>query len=135
MRKSGSPVIAAWGTLALGIVMDAAGVFLIRLVVRDLGAGLDFDAFVDLVSRVLTSPLAILGGILFALSPLAMAHGLSRLDLSLAYPVKVGGTFVCIAALSALVLAEPVTWARALGVGLIALGVWVIVEPGAETTG
>ena len=94
---------ATWGMLLASVVMDAGGLFLVK-------AG----TFVAL------------GVALFALAPFAFAIALSRMALTVAYPVQVGLNFACVAVLSAAFLGESMTPGRIGGIVLVAAGCLVV---------
>jgi multidrug transporter EmrE-like cation transporter len=75
--------------------------------------------------QTIFSPFVFSGFILYGLSAVAWLYVLQRLPLSLAYPTF-ALTYVLIVFISAVVLHEPVTWPKVLGVVIICLGVSVL---------
>ena len=73
-------------------------------------------------AQALTSPLVWLGLMLYGASALLWLWVLSRLDVSLAYPLVSLG-FVVTLALGVLWLGEPFSWLRVAGCTLIVVGV------------
>jgi multidrug transporter EmrE-like cation transporter len=53
---------------------------------------------------------------------------LSRVELSIAYPVAVGLTLAVLALASTLVLSETISFGRLLGIGLIFVGITLVVQ-------
>ncbi len=72
-----------------------------------------------------SSPLVWLGLGLYGASAVLWLWVLSRLDVSLAYPLVSLG-FVVTLALGVVWLGEPLSWTRVAGCGLIVAGVWLL---------
>ncbi len=69
----------------------------------------------------------LLGGVLlFALNVVFYAAALTRLDLSVAYPIMVAGGIVIVVSVSALVLRESVTLVQSLGLMLLVIGIALV---------
>lgn len=99
----------------------------------ELQAG-DFAKPVTLVKRILKDgPLAILGVLLYAVSALFWLVVLSRVNLSVAYPM-VAASYVVVVFYSWLVFKEEVRWFSWIGLLLIAIGV-VITAQGLRSKG
>jgi len=75
--------------------------------------------------HALSSPLVWLGLALYGASAVLWLWVLSRLDVSLAYPLVSLG-FVVTLALGITWLGEPFSWTRLAGCGLIVAGVWLL---------
>ena len=78
------------------------------------------------VSRIATNPWAIAGVVFFGISFMFMSAALTRVDLSVAYPVMSGLVFVLVLAVSVFFFSEQVTPIRLMGVFLILSGVLAI---------
>ncbi|MDX9701655.1 MAG: EamA family transporter [Candidatus Auribacterota bacterium] len=79
-----------------------------------------------LVKRVLLNP-AIIGGIfLFVLALGAYAYILSKLNLSIAYPIMTSLGYMIVILISWLFLKETITMIQTVGFILIILGVWFV---------
>ncbi len=76
-------------------------------------------------AHALTSPMVWLGLGLYGASAVLWLWVLSRLDVSLAYPLVSLG-FVVTLALGVVWLGEPLSWTRVAGCGLIVAGVWLL---------
>jgi multidrug transporter EmrE-like cation transporter len=79
-----------------------------------------------LVQRVLGNPYLLLGLLLFALNVGFYLAALTRLNLSVAYPVMVAGGLVIVVLGSALWLRETVTPLQWSGVALLAVGIVLV---------
>ncbi|MFA5621194.1 MAG: SMR family transporter [Thermovirgaceae bacterium] len=82
--------------------------------------------FAAAVLRIAGNPWAVTGVICFGISFMFMSAALTRVDLSVAYPVMSGLVFILVLGVSSVFFAEQVTLARLLGVFLILSGVLVI---------
>jgi multidrug transporter EmrE-like cation transporter len=82
--------------------------------------------FVGAVFRIVTNPWAIAGVVCFGISFMFMSAALTRVDLSVAYPVMSGLVFVLVLGVSVFFFSEQVTPLRLMGVFLILSGVLAI---------
>jgi multidrug transporter EmrE-like cation transporter len=108
--------------LVLAVVLNALANVLIKegaARLGDLGDG-------HLVQRVLGNPFLLLGLLLFALNVVFYLAALTRLNLSVAYPVMVAGGLVIVVLGSAVWLRETVTALQWGGIGLLALGILLV---------
>lgn len=67
----------------------------------------------------LKSPGAILGLIFFVAAPFFLAVAVSRMELSIAYPIQVGLNIIMVIALSLIYLGENLTIEKGIGIGLV----------------
>lgn len=82
----------------------------------------DFSEPFKLAGRVLKSVWAVIGVVLYAVSAVFWLIVLSRVDLSVAYPL-VAASYVVVVFYSWLVFNESVRWFSWIGLGLIVIGV------------
>lgn len=122
--------LSTWFSLALAIVLATAGQLLLKAGMDTTGVevALQPRALLELVRTVLGSWRLLLGFAMFGASSLFWLTALSRVPLSVAYPV-VSLSYVIILGASVVVLGERptlVTWSGALlvmaGVSLIGIG-------------
>ena len=101
--------------LGLNIIFNAAASVLVKISAKS-------------VSTVasLTSPSFMLGIVCFALGLLAYQRALSRIPLSIAYPIIISGTVILVTTVGSWVLRDPVPPLRIVGAVIIIIGVWVI---------
>jgi multidrug transporter EmrE-like cation transporter len=120
-RRKGimSPVAFLLSAVALGV----AGQMVMKTGMTQVGAlsALNFSALLRMFSNVYV----VLGIFCYALSSIVYLMALSKLPLSFAYPM-VGLGYVIVVILSWLVLKEPVSVARWIGVLLICGGAFLI---------
>jgi multidrug transporter EmrE-like cation transporter len=122
MEKTG---IGPWYlVLMINVALGVIGQFLMKQGVTRVGT-FDPSAGIGFFIRAFTSPMVILGlGVYFVSAVLWIAL-LSRLPLSVAYPVLSLG-YVLIVVFSAIYLHEPLSWSKLVGVLLISSGVFFI---------
>lgn len=118
--------ITTFAYLFTGILLNAAAQLLLKAGTLRLGV-------VSLVPETLLSTLwqlasnlPILGGLcLYGISVITWIAGLSRVDVSIAYPLLSLG-YVVNAIAAYLLFGEVISWQRALGIGIILLGVYIL---------
>ncbi|MGB9590330.1 MAG: EamA family transporter [candidate division WOR-3 bacterium] len=110
--------------LVIDILMVVAGQFLIKHGVGQVGKFGDMGVTRFLLGA-LTNIHVITGIGLYALSAVVWLALLSRVELSVAYPMLSLG-YVLIVLVAWAFLGEPMTVWKALGVVLIAIGVWLV---------
>jgi multidrug transporter EmrE-like cation transporter len=86
---------------------------------------LETGALTEIVFKVLTSPLVLGGLCCFGVSLFLWLFVLSRVPLSSAYPFVALGIFVTVL-VGSIAFAEPISFMKAIGVGLVICGVFLI---------
>ena len=118
--------ITTFSYLFAGILLNAAAQLLLKAGTLRLGV-------VSLVPETLLSTLwqlgtnlPIIGGLcLYGISVITWIAGLSRIDVSIAYPLLSLG-YVVNAIAAYLLFGEIISWQRALGIGIILIGVYIL---------
>lgn len=87
---------------------------------------LDQGALPGAFAQALKNPFLIAGVVLFGLALAAYSVVLSRINLSVAYPIMTGAGFLLVFLVSGLYFKEGITAAHILGAVLILAGVWVL---------
>lgn len=112
--------------LVLSVLFNAYGVFLIKKRLNELG-----EIRVESLQLIgsygvafLNSAGALTGVILFVLAPFLFAVAVSRMEISIAYPVQVGLNFMCIVLLALLFLGEPLTLHKTIGMILVLASIY-----------
>jgi multidrug transporter EmrE-like cation transporter len=101
------------------------GQLLLKSAIRDVGVSIDVVGLLAYFTRVLTTPRVLFAFMLYGASSLVWIVVLSKLELSLAYPlVSIG--YVLVVFLSWMILKEPVSAVRIAGLMIICVGVIVI---------
>jgi multidrug transporter EmrE-like cation transporter len=110
--------------LALALVLNATANVLLKVGAARLG-GLDAP---NLVGRLVTNYHLLAGLSLFALNAVFYLLALSRLNLSVAYPIMMAGGMVIIVAASVLLLHEALTTRQGVGLFLLVVGIVLVAE-------
>jgi drug/metabolite transporter (DMT)-like permease len=112
--------------LFAGILLNAAAQLLLKAGTNKLGLiSLVPETLFATLGQLLTN-LPIMSGLcLYGISVLTWIAGLSRVDVSIAYPLLSLG-YVVNAFAAYFLFGEMITWQRALGIGIILIGVYIL---------
>jgi multidrug transporter EmrE-like cation transporter len=109
--------------LILAIVLNATANILIKVGMLRVGRT---GSVLQIAGRAIVQP-ALLGGIFsFALALAAYSLVLTRLNLSVAYPIMVSMGLVIVVLASYFLLNETITLVQVIGFGFIIAGVWMV---------
>lgn len=111
--------------LALAIVFNASANILMKLGAKQIG-GLSLS-FAGLKAFVL-SPFIVVGVISFGLTLVLYTYVLSRMNLSVAYPLMTSVGFLIVAGFSALYLRETIHLPQIIGMVLVVGGLYLIAQ-------
>ena len=117
-----------WGLLVISVIFNVIGVFVIKLKLNEFGA-VKVDSLKSIVGYffvLLKSPLVVVGVFLFFLSPFLFAVALSRMEISVAYPVQVALNFIFLIFLAFFVLGEQMTVYKIVGIVLTIIAVYFL---------
>jgi multidrug transporter EmrE-like cation transporter len=118
--------LAAFAFLMTGVLLNAAAQLLLKAGTNALGVlTLDADTWFPTVMRMATQSHFILGTGCYVLSLFVWILGLSRVPVSVAYPLLSVG-YIVNAVAAHYLFGETVTLARWLGIGFIVVGVWLV---------
>lgn len=120
--------ILSWGMVLGYVLLNAYGALIIKYKINQLGV-VSLDTFAQMLSyfvRLFTSPLIITGLLAIFASSIAWMVALSRLDLSIAYPVAVGLNFVVVISIAFLSFREPVNGVKLLAISLILFSIYLL---------
>lgn len=113
-----------WFILAVAIFLNALANVLIKIGVMDKGVKVN----IKMLMAVITSP-AILGGILsFVFALVAYGYVLSKMNLSIAYPLMTSIGFMIVTLASWVILKESITSIQLIGFLFILSGVWMVAK-------
>lgn len=111
--------------LIVALFLNAAANILMKLGAERMGA--TKSTAVSLIAKgLLTNYSLILGLFLFALNVIFYVIALSRIHLSIAYPIMTAGGFILITFFSFFYLKEPITLQQIIGISLVAIGITLI---------
>ncbi len=98
----------SWGLVILSAMCDSYAAFIVKLKLNEFSMGhlSSLNLIMAFIGKILGSPLLMSAVITFALAPFLWFSGLSRLNLSAAYPVNVSIHLLLIFLFSALFLGE-----------------------------
>jgi len=117
---------AAFAFLLAGVLLNAAAQLLLKAGTNVLGViTLTRDNWPDTLARMATQGYFITGIFFYGVSVIVWIFGLSRVPVSVAYPMLSLG-YVVNAIAAHYLFGEAVTVTRWLGIGFIILGVWLV---------
>ncbi|OGX33650.1 MAG: hypothetical protein A3C36_01945 [Omnitrophica WOR_2 bacterium RIFCSPHIGHO2_02_FULL_52_10] len=122
----------SWGMLIISVVLNALGVFIIKLRLNELGV-IKSESFQSVLSYFfvfMKSPFVVFGLVLFFLAPFLFAIALSRMEIVVAYPAQIGLNFVILILLAVIFLGEQITLLKAFGTALVLTGVYFLNKSG-----
>lgn len=119
-----SKMILAWSMVFIYALLNSSGALIIKLKLNRLGEVhvSSFRSFLSYFVTLFTSYEVLCGLAFIFISALAWMVALSKMELSIAYPVGVGLNFLFILAMSILFVGEEMTFYKAIGIFFIFLG-------------
>ena len=120
--------IAAFAFLIAGVLLNAGAQLLLKAGTNVLGVlTLTRDSWTDTLMRMATQGYFLIGAFCYALSLFVWILGLSRVPVSVAYPLLSIG-YIVNAIAAHYLFGEAVTVTRWLGIGFIVIGVWLVAK-------
>ena len=118
--------VSAFALLMTGVLLNAAAQLLLKAGTNVLGViTLDRDTWLGTFAQMATQGYFVLGAACYVVSLFVWILGLSRVPVSIAYPLLSVG-YVVNAIAAHYLFGETVTFARWLGIGFIVIGVWLV---------
>jgi multidrug transporter EmrE-like cation transporter len=119
---------AAVAFLLTGVLLNAGAQLLLKAGTNVMGViTLTRDNWLDTVLRMATQIPFVLGALCYVLSLFVWILGLSRVPVSVAYPLLSVG-YIINAIAAHYLFGEAVTMTRWLGIGFIVVGVWLVAK-------
>lgn len=113
-------------TILLSVFMVATGQILLKLGLNGLGKLVfELNTFIPTFIKVFSTPLVLIGLLLFVTSSVLWLVALSKSELSFTYPM-LSVSYALVAALSFVLLKEPFSVWRGLGIVIIVMGVFLM---------
>jgi len=112
--------------LLAAIVLNAGANIMIKAAMRKTPIILEHGALLQVIIQALKNPLLITGVALFGLALAAYSIVLSKINLSIAYPIMTGAGFLLVFLASAVFFKESIAPVHLIGAGLILAGVWTL---------
>ena len=118
--------LTAFAFLFAGVLLNAAAQLLLKAGTNVLGVlTLARDTWPDTLVQMATQRYFVLGAACYVLSLFVWILGLSRVPVSIAYPLLSLG-YIINAVAAHYLFGEAVTLSRWLGIGFIVIGVWLV---------
>ena len=118
--------VSAFAFLLTGVLLNAAAQLLLKAGTNVLGVlTLTRDNWVDTLTRMATQGYFVAGAAFYAVSLAVWILGLSRVPVSVAYPMLSLG-YVVNAIAAHYLFGESVSLSRWLGIGFVIVGVWLV---------
>ena len=118
----------SWGMLFFGVLLNVFGIYLVKMKINTLG-NVQLDSIAAVINYFFTLiriPLVIIGGVAVLIAPLSYAIALSRMQLSVAYPVSVALNCLILIPLTVIFLGEGFNLNKAIGIVLILLSLYLL---------
>jgi multidrug transporter EmrE-like cation transporter len=117
---------AAFLMLMAGVLLNAGAQLLLKAGTNVLGVlTLTRETWLDTLAKMATQGYFVLGAACYAVSIVVWILGLSRVPVSVAYPLLSVG-YIINAIAAHYLFGESVTYTRWLGIGFIVVGVWLV---------
>ena len=119
-------ILMGWGMLILSVILNATGAFMVKLKINELETlnTISVRAVTAFFLSLLKSPVAVIGAAFLFAAPFAFAVALSRLDISMAYPVQVALNFMLVLLLALMFLGETLTVNKTVAILLIIVSIY-----------
>jgi len=118
--------IVSFCIILTGVMLNAAAQLALKASVKEIGAiGLNFSSSSSAFLRLAFEPFLWAGLICYAISVVVWILALSRVDVSIAYPMLSMG-YVVNALFAWQLFGESMNLARIIGMGIVLLGVYVL---------
>lgn len=114
-------IFLSWGMLLIGVFTNVTGMYLVKMKMNELG-GIEVSSLKAVLGYFLIfarSPLAVIGVILFLIAPLPYAIAVSRMELSLVYPLSIALSCLIIVPLTFIFFGESVTLNKIVAIAMI----------------
>jgi len=108
--------------------MDVYGAFIVKMKINEIGV-LQIDSFRNIWNYVITflkSWLAVSGAVCILLSPFPYAVALSRMEVSVVYPVTVAFNFILLIPIAIIFLGETFSLNKFVGLILIMISLYLL---------
>ncbi len=120
--------LLSWGLIIFAAFIDVLAVLIIKIRLNVLGA-IQFDGFLNVLKycvKVISTPVTFFATLFLFLSPVVYAFALSRINLSIAYPIIIAFSSIFLLAFSTIILNETLTPKHLIGVLFILVGIFII---------
>lgn len=125
---STSKFLLSWGMVLAYIVFNSFGALIIKYKINEMGT-IQFSSFRFVIKyfyELIKSPLIICGIFSIFISAFVWMVALSRLQISIAYPVAVGLNFIVVVTVALIFFKEHLSVEKIIGIVLIFISVFLI---------
>ncbi len=119
-----------YSVLVLAILFNAGANILIKIAMQKSPVLIEQGTIMGSMLQAVRNPWLLLGVSCFGLALVAYSVVLSKINLSIAYPVMTGAGFLIVFLVSAFYLKEQISYIHMLGAVLILAGVWLLAGRG-----
>ena len=120
--------LLSWGLIIFAALIDVLAILVIKIRLNVLGA-IQFESFLNVLKyciKVISTPVTFFATLFLFLSPIVYAFALSRINLSIAYPIIIAFSSIFLLAFSTVILNETLTSKHLVGVLFILVGIFII---------
>ena len=120
--------LLSWGLIIFAALIDVLAILVIKIRLNVLGA-IQFESFLSVFKyciKVISTPVTFFATLFLFLSPIVYAFALSRINLSIAYPIIIAFSSIFLLAFSTIILNETLTSKHLVGVLFILVGIFII---------
>jgi len=120
--------LLSWGMVIGYVVLNSFGALIIKYKINAIGEVQlgSLKSFVNYFMELLKSPLIICGILSIFISAFVWMTALSRLQISLAYPVAVGLNFFVVVTVALIFLKEQLSVEKVIGIVLIFISIYLL---------
>ncbi len=120
------PGMKIYFVLALAILLNAGANILMKIAMQKSPVFIEQGSMFSSLIQAVKNPWLLLGVSCFGLALVAYSAVLSKINLSIAYPIMTGAGFLIVSIVSALYLKEQLSYLHVMGALLILAGVWLL---------
>jgi multidrug transporter EmrE-like cation transporter len=116
------------GMIILAVILNVAGIALIKLKLNEIGS-IKVDSLSsawNYLIVLLRSPLAVAGGIFILIAPVPYLIAVSKMDVSIVYPLTVALTCLILLPISVVFLGEGMALRKMIGVIMLIISVYLL---------
>jgi multidrug transporter EmrE-like cation transporter len=117
-----------WFFIILAAALDVWGVIVIKMRLNFIGE-IKFESFYSIIKycySIINTPITFLAALAITISPIFYAFALSKINLSIAYPLILAFSSFFLLLFSVIILNEILTIKNVIGISIIMLGVFII---------
>jgi len=112
--------------LVIALILNASANILMKLGASRIPVNIKELSFTEIITSIITNYFIIIGIIVFAFNVIFYIASLSKLNLSIAYPIMTAGGFLIISTFSFYYFKEPLTSVQIIGIILMAIGITLV---------